>query len=315
VAGAAVKNTGMVNFYTARRKSSKEWCVANADALRQIVQHSRNLGHNVQDRLDLAAKIATLPPVPLPGGGRGQHAADLVTPLIACLDPGSLFPTINGRKAVRKLLTSMHLADVGLESQVKHFVSLIGDFGISDAHMIDVCADEITVAIRSHEITLQKPEKPPNTVPLQYYDDDERLSVRKSETISHQHRHNKITNALILLFTDLKPEQRNDPICRYDVLIKDYDQTGRDLLIEAKPDPDKGSLRIAIGQLFDYRRFLPHRPATDLGVLTIGPPDSSYMELLADLQITSLWFDEDCSKLNGEGKAWKALEARLGGAP
>ena len=28
----------------------------------------------------------------------------------------------------------------------------------------------------------------------------------------------------------------------------------RDLLIEAKPDPDKGSMRIAIGQLFDHKR-------------------------------------------------------------
>jgi hypothetical protein len=36
------------------------------------------------------------------------------------------------------------------------------------------------------------------------------------------------------------------------------------------------------------------------------------MELLTGLQITSLWFDDDCEKLAGEGKAWKALAARFG---
>ena len=83
-------------------------------------------------------------------------------------------------------------------------------------------------------------------------------------------------------------------------------------MIEAKPDPDRGSLRIAIGQLLDYRRFLPHQAGTDLAVLTITPPPKEYMELLQDLQITVLWFaDPHCGALSGDGKAWKALKARI----
>jgi hypothetical protein len=100
--------------------------------------------------------------------------------------------------------------------------------------------------------------------------------------------------------------------CRFDVLISNYDATGRDLLIEAKPYPDRGSLRIAIAQLLDYRRFLPHQVGTDLAVLTITRPPQEYMELLQDLQITVLWFeDTGCGALSGDGKAWKLLKARI----
>jgi hypothetical protein len=95
----------------------------------------------------------------------------------------------------------------------------------------------------------------------------------------------------------------------YDILLRDYDRAGRDLLIEAKPDPNKRSLRIAIGQLYDYRRFLSNRAATDLAVLTIGKPSQSYIDLLVfDRGISAFWFeDETCRSLNGQGSAWQLV--------
>ena len=81
-------------------------------------------------------------------------------------------------------------------------------------------------------------------------------------------------------------------------------------LIEVKPDPDMGSVRIAIGQLLDYRRFLPHRAGTDLALLTISRPQKTFLDLLFDLQISALWFDDGhCQKISGEGKAWEGLQA------
>lgn len=92
------------------------------------------------------------------------------------------------------------------------------------------------------------------------------------------------------------------------MLVKNYDQTSRDLLIEAKPDPEKGAIRIAIGQLLDYRRFLDRRAATDLALLTISPPSKSHIELLEELQITADWYtDENCHRVGGTGRAWPAI--------
>jgi hypothetical protein len=121
-----------------------------------------------------------------------------------------------------------------------------------------------------------------------------------------------MTNRLKELFKSLEPKRGTAADCLQDVLLKNYDANGRDLLVEVKPDPDKGSVRIAIGQLFDYRRFLPKQAATDLGVLTISRPPTRYIDLLTELQITALWFvDDGLKNLAGEGRAWGSLSRLL----
>ena len=49
-------------------------------------------------------------------------------------------------------------------------------------------------------------------------------------------------------------------------------------------------------------------------------PHTSYIELLMDLGITALWFqDERCKNITGRGKAWSALavgvKKKLRGGP
>jgi hypothetical protein len=144
-------------------------------------------------------------------------------------------------------------------------------------------------------------------VPLREYDESERLAVQQSRTVLYRNRHRKITNALCRRFAALHPTQGQHSKNEYDVLLRNYDRVGRDLFIEVKPDPDRGSLRIAIGQLYDYRRFL-NAAATDLAVLTIGKPNRSYLDLLLALGITSIWFgEESCQILQGVGTAWRSL--------
>ena len=147
---------------------------------------------------------------------------------------------------------------------------------------------------------------------LPSFDEAERVAVMKAQTVIYRNRHNKMTNALKRLWTGHKLRCGSLPDCRYDVLIENYDDRGRDLLIEAKPDPEKGAIRIALGQLFDYRRFLTHRVRTDLCVLTISRPPRLYINLLLDLHISPLWFqNESCESLRGKGKVWEALPRRL----
>src|SRR5260370_41552002 len=116
-------------------------------------------------------------------------------------------------------------------------------------------------------------------------------------------------NVIHQKFKECEITQGTDSHCRYDVLVSKYDGMNRDLLIEAKPDPDLGSIRIAIGQLLDYRRFLPRRAATDLALLTISRPSPSHVDLLHELQITALWFvNENCGGRNGVGQSWKSIQ-------
>jgi hypothetical protein len=313
VASAASKQTGMVNAYRAYRNSLLDWCNGNKAVLRSILWSAQTLGSNNQARFDLARRIDELPRVPTPNGARHMAAANLITPLIACLDPKLRFPIVNGESGVKRRLAKLNLSNGSLEEKVRGLTGIIGQFGIIDAFALDVMSDEQIDKIK------KRTPKPPKAgaaqssgTALPKYDEAERKAIVLARTLIYRQRHNTMTNALATLLPTLKITQGDAQECRYDALICDYDASGRDLLIEAKPDPDRGSLRVAIGQLLDYRRFLPHQAGTDLAILTIERPLEKYMELLHDLQITALWFaDADCETLSGEGKAWEALETRL----
>jgi len=312
VAEAAREETGIVNFYNSRRNSARGWCNDNAAILRSLVRDASRLGSDDEARFDVAGRIEKLPVVPLPGGTKPAPAAQLLTPLIACLDPRSRFPVVNGRAEVTQLRGKMQLPSHHLETVVRGLVALIDWFGIHDAHMIDVCAKEIAEGGEDLAHIVSQGANDKEGEPLGEYDEAERLAVIAGGTIRYRNRHNKITKALGKLFVALKPEQgANDN--RYDVRLRNYGGAGRDLLIEVKPDPDKGSLRIAVGQLYDYRRSLKNSAATDLAVLTIGAPDPSYMDLLVvDRGMTALWFEnETCQVLQGNGSAWRSLASTL----
>jgi hypothetical protein len=176
--------------------------------------------------------------------------------------------------------------------------------------MLDVFGDEIITRVsilkrrnaKMHQGTIHESR-------LRNYDEEERKAVLTSRTVTYRNRHNTMTAALDRIFSRFHPTTETSPAGRCDGIVKDYNGMARDLLIEAKPDPDKGSMRIAIGQLFDYNRYRARQAATDLAVLTITRPASDYIALLVDLGITALWFgNEGCKQISGgEGKAWSAV--------
>ena len=321
VAHAAMHSTGFVNFRNQWRNSSRKWCKSNRRALIGIIIDAVGLQPNDLHRIRLASKIDNLPQVPPPPGTAGGHAAPfiLLTPLIACLDPQHRFPVINGREAVRDLLGKLGLRSRSFSEQVAGMVGLVGKFGIEDSFVLDVLAGEIVDVVKKISRLTPASSQPAGKVEvgdgsdLPDFDIEERKALQKSQTIQYRKRHNEMTNGLRRLCSGWRKLKREtNPDCCYDVLIEDYNLTGRDLLIEAKPDPDRGSLRVAIGQLFDYSRFLPHKAGTDLAVLTISQPPESYRQLLLDLQISPIWFtDEACESLEGEGKAWDSLKSSL----
>ena len=131
VAEAAVKPTGNVHLRTAWWNSSRDWCDRNKPRLREIIGEAANLQANDRGRLALAVKIDTLPKVPTPKGARHKSPGDILTPLVAFLDPHSRFPIVNGRKGVQALLGKLGLRERNLKEQVRGMTGLIGRFGIS----------------------------------------------------------------------------------------------------------------------------------------------------------------------------------------
>jgi hypothetical protein len=58
-------------------------------------------------------------------------------------------------------------------------------------------------------------------------------------------------------------------------------------LIEAKNSDSRDALRMAIGQLYDYRRF--HEPPVRLAVLLSHPPGRDELALLQSAGIEAIW--------------------------
>ncbi len=306
VAQFAKRDTGMANFRGTWRNSSRKWCQQNRDDLRSIISAASQLPANDQARFDLAGRIDRLPPVKSPNHRREVAAGILLTPLIACLDPKSRFPILNGRESVNSLLRKLRLDHGSLADQAE---GLIGIIAQKDAFALDVMSEDVIKRVPllkrlSKNTTPQKLHESP----LRNYDEEERRAVLASKTATYRKRHNRMTTALNRIFGSFNPTTETSPAGRCDAIIKDYDGS-RDLLIEAKPDADKGSIRIAIGQLFDYARHRSRQPATDLVVLTIPSPAPDYVDLLNDLGITAVWFgDESCERIaGGQGKTWTAI--------
>jgi len=147
VAKAAAQTTGVVNFRNVWRNSCRDWSRANREILTGILRDASQLPFNDDARYRLAARIGALPPISSPNGRTHVGAAAAITPVVACLDPSTRFPIINGREGVRNLLRKLKLQNGDLERQVKGLINLIGQFGIGDALTIDVWAEEIAASV------------------------------------------------------------------------------------------------------------------------------------------------------------------------
>jgi hypothetical protein len=77
-----------------------------------------------------------------------------------------------------------------------------------------------------------------------------------------------------------------------------YDKT-RGNLIEGKADATRPSIRMAIGQLMDYRRFAP--AAARLAILTPRRPHRDLEDLLRSLDIACIWRQGDDFVDNADG--------------
>jgi hypothetical protein len=75
------------------------------------------------------------------------------------------------------------------------------------------------------------------------------------------------------------------------VLRADLYDTQLDVLIEAKSDVSRESVRYAIGQLFDYRRYLDPRPA--LAILVPNELDTDLAALPGEAGIDVIWPVDD----------------------
>ena len=134
--------------------------------------------------------------------------------------------------------------------------------------------------------------KPVASVRLDIKDDQDLAFLSKARTVQMQRLHNAMTNGLLRIVGGRKLVYAgNRQEAMFDALIQDYEGQERDLLIEVKSSTNIADVRLAVGQLLDYRRFVNRPDATDLAVLLPEEPNAHVRELLKAYDILLLWFE------------------------
>lgn len=109
-----------------------------------------------------------------------------------------------------------------------------------------------------------------------------------------------MTNALLRICKQKKliVKEGRQPNCRFDALVRNPQKKG-DLLIEVKSRTAVADIRLAIGQLFDYRRQLPKRATTSIAVLLPYAPKKHVRALLNAVNVKALWFTANLKSIQG----------------
>jgi hypothetical protein len=268
------------------------------------------------DRVRVAELIDQCPPIPRAGHTKAAlPASSLLGPLVACLDPSSRFPILNNAKHVQEVLAALGVRTRDTVSRLAAMMKWINHAGIPDSFYLDTAAiygrlDAIRLQRRirpsaGKESTGRKNVKPPGgasgLLPLGWYDEEEVRYFKAARHVKVRNVHKRMTNALVPLFDGRKEAKRGlaGP-GQFDVLVSDYSDKGRDLLIEVKSLVDPTASRLAVGQLQDYRRHVTDPANTDMAVLFPRKPPRGVLELLAYVHIGGLWFTDGGSSESTE---------------
>lgn len=295
IAEAAKNPTGFVNLFPAFRNSCVDWFSPQTKGIYDLFDQAYALKSDEHAKAIYAA-IGNLAGVGRQGGGGDLPPENLLTPVIACLDPRKRCPVINGRDEVRRKLEASGVEKHDLPDQFWAFVKLIHRGGITDAFMLDI----VTVKQLANLSTSAQTKKPHVRLPaknkqLPEKDENEVEVLMKATWTSYIKRHNSMTNRLrsCCESSGKVVYEGSEKECFFDSLVKNYDGEGRDLLIEAKTSTDAAFCRMAVGQLLDYRRQLPGSATTDLAVLFDEAPGKHVLDFLGHIGIKALRFAGD----------------------
>jgi hypothetical protein len=291
-------DTGYVRLYASFTKSSKQWLIGNEEQVGKIFVAAFNLSED-KDALQIIKAIADekLGSIPSPNRKTNLPKENLLTPVLACLDQRRQFPIINGR-SLNGILKSGGLHNRSLEEQYKFMVLQI-ELGIyRDSFDLDDAVENIAKPIER-----KKSSKGIGGRLLTHKDASDTKILLKSLSKVMIRLHNDMTNKVMKIY----PIETQNELIRegskcdgmYDVLCV-RDAARPNLLIEVKSSDEMPNIRMAVGQLFDYRRRLPRndrykkhggrRLDIELAVLLPKEPHPAAKSLLRDLKIEALWF-------------------------
>ena len=294
-------HTGFTNFYNSYRNSVALWVEANFSVLLPLFRQV--FAANTDDaRLRVVRAIEKLDGIPKANREHERMRAEyFLAPAFFILDPQIRFPIINGDKGVQDLLRAMEVSNASLQNQYLSMVRLYGVGGIRDAADLDQVRGDLTDFIPSTDGTTRKQilaeKDTAEGTDLSLKDEGDIESLQVARTNRSKRLHNQMTNQLREVLSDYTllegcGNEGNDAM--FDVLVKNYDSGGNDLMIEVKSSSEPAHVRMAVGQLYDYWFNVKGDVEEHLAVLLPEKPATGLLGLLAWLNIGTMWLKDGC---------------------
>jgi hypothetical protein len=291
-----LSDTGFTNFYKAYRNTARTWIEDNYDLVLPLFRSASKLETDTQG-LKLIRKIKGLPGIP-----KANHHEQLMkpeyllTPAFFSLDGRLRFPLINGNEGVKNLLARLKVTRAPLDEQYQKMIGLYGIGGIADAADLDQAGRDLPdfIAIDGRKPTKKLLERKPtegSELPLK--DESDIQSLQKARTVINRRIHNQLTNKLKTYLSGYTLLEGSSKAAMFDVLVKDFDHKGADLLVEVKSSDEMANIRMAVGQLFDYWFSVIGRAKPRVAVLLPSMPDDDTKTFLEWLRIGLLWFSDE----------------------
>jgi len=292
----ACGHSGFTNFYKAYRNSVFSWIEDNHSKLLPLYKAAFN-SKSEKARLKIINEITKLPGIPKANHPEQRMRPEyFLTPAFFMLDPEIRFPLINGNERVQSLLNALEVADSGLPSQYRAMVHLYGKGGIRDAADLDQVGRDLPEFLTTNKRTATKKllEKKNTTAngDLPLKDEADVEAIRKAGSITHRRIHNQLTNKLKKVLTRYTLLEGKSQSCMFDVLVKQYNNNGNDLLIEVKSSIEAPHVRMAVGQLFDYWFTLKSDEEPHLAVLLPERPATDVLGFLQWMGVGLMWFED-----------------------
>lgn len=286
-------DTGFTNFYKAFRNSSEEWINNNINLVKKLVILSYKATSDNETR-QIIKQIENLPYIQKENNNSFMSPERILTPLFFSLDERKRFPLINGKNGIKELLKKLNKHNASLVDKFDCMISLIGTGDIHDAADLDMIEDINKIDVdKNFNIKIKLGTKLiDKSKPLSIKDENDIEIIKQAITTECKRRHNQMTNLFKNKFTTYVLEEGGSSKNMFDILVRNYDSSGRDLLIEVKSSTNMPEIRMAVGQLLDYSRQLPSREKTDLAVLLPTKPNSNIKDFLDYCTIGMLWFSE-----------------------
>lgn len=289
------KPVGIVNFRPTYRNSSLKWIRKHRSKVAKALQLCAE-AKNDQDRRQAYRLIEQLEGVPTPSGTLPCRAANLITPVLACLDKKERCPIINGRPAVKKRLKQLRVSTASLTDQFDALFGVIDANGLEGAFELDKLGTVLKVLI-------PRKDEPMDVASLLADKDDSDITViQKTLTRTQKRLHHTMTSRLrkICNQASVKVTEGNRRIGMYDAMLVDFPDAGHHVMLEVKTSDDIPVCRMAIGQILDYQRRSEDRKNIDLVVLFPKRPSQEARQLLRFARIDIAWFVNNFSAVDGD---------------